>query len=156
MNIEICKDVEYIRSVLLEDQEMYERSSDDYTDPVAIQKAFGSVLWLTCIKNDQRIGLAAIKIASSCVLNVHIHIQKQFRGNGTIELGKLILTWIVENAADQYVKINTKIPIIYKDVIQFAHKLGFKDEGIDRLSIMKKGRLIDRLNLGITFEEVML
>lgn len=152
--IKICKDVEYIRSVLIGDGEMYDRSSDDYTDPEAVALAFGGAMWLECWKDHERVGVSAIKIASNSVINIHIHIQKQFRGRGTVELGREILAWVVDNAAPRYQKINTRVPVIYKDVIRFAKALGFQCEGIDRKSIMKKGVLVDRQNLGITFDEV--
>ena len=138
---------------MIDDDEMYERSSDDFT-PKDIHKSLHSALWLQCEKDGEKMGLSAVKVASNSVLNIHIHIQKKFRGAGTIETGKIILRWVVENAGPNFSKINTKIPVIYKDVIRFAHILGFKDEGVDRLSIMKGGKLIDRLNLGITFDEV--
>ena len=154
IELSICKDLDYIKSVMIDDKEMYSRSSDDFT-PKNIHEGFHSALWLQCKKDNQKIGLSAIKVASSSVLNIHIHIQKQFRGAGTIEVGKTILRWVVENAGPSFYKINTKVPVIYKDVIRFAHTLGFKDEGVDRLSIMKSGKLVDRLNLGITFNEVL-
>lgn len=152
--VQICSDFEYIRSVMIEDKEMYERASSDCMDPLRVQESLGSLRWLECIRDGERIGLSTIKKESSTVLKIHIHIQKQFRGKGTIEMGKLILKWVIDNT-EGFSKINTKVPVIYKDVIRFAHKLGFKDEGIDRLSIMKNGRLVDRQNLGITFGEVM-
>lgn len=154
-SVNICKDFDYICKVMIEDKEMYERASNDFTDLDTIKESFGSVRWLECSRNGERIGLSAIRAESDVVLNIHIHIQKQFRGKGTVEMGRLILDWAVKNSPSSYAKINTKVPVIYQDVIRFAHKLGFKDEGIDRESIMKNGIMIDRQNLGITFDEVL-
>lgn len=153
IEISVCKDVDYIRSVIIDDDEMYSRTSDDFT-PDNIANYFGSALWLECKRDDKRVGLSAIKVASNSVLNIHIHIPKKHRGKGVIDIGREVLRWVASNAGPSFFKINTKVPVIYKDVIRFAHSLGFKDEGIDRLSIMKSGKLIDRLNLGITFKEI--
>lgn len=154
IDIKICDDVDYIRSVIIEDPEMYGRSVDDHTNPDSISMALGNIRWLECNRDGERVGLSAVKVASNSVLNLHIHIPKQHRGIGTLEIGRAILLWVVNSASPKYQKINTKVPVIYKDVIRFAHKLGFVNEGIDRLSIMKNGKLTDRQNLGITFNEV--
>jgi len=87
-NVKICKDFDYICEVMIDDKEMYERASNDYTDLDKIKDSFGSVRWLECIRDGERIGLSAIRAESEMVLNIHIHIQKQFRGKGTLEMGK--------------------------------------------------------------------
>jgi len=100
-------------------------------------------------------GLASVRSESSSVVNVHIYIPKSNRGTHTKSIGLEILHWIKRNAMPHIHKVNTKIPVIYKDVIRFAHSLGFKDEGIDRLSMMKNGVLIDRLNLGMSLGDIV-
>ncbi len=151
-SVHICKDIDYIKSIML-DPEMWERCADDYADESIIDKA--RCVWLICYYYDVPMGLAAIISASTSVVNVHIHIPKSNRGMHTKRIGFEILHWIKMNAGPRIHKINTKIPVIYKDVIRFAHSLGFKDEGIDRLSMMKNGKLIDRLNLGIALGDIL-
>jgi len=148
-----CKDLDYIKSVLFDD-EMWDRSSDDHIVKTDSLIANLGCIWLKCYHYEKPMGIASIALENSSVVNVHIHIPKENRGRHTKGIGLSILRWVKDNANPNIHKINTKIPVIYKDVIRFAHSLGFKDEGIDRLSIMKNGKLIDRLNLGITFEEV--
>ncbi len=155
MIVKLCKDFDYVKSVMVDDDEMFDRVSDDYTNKMDAIQGLSKLIWLECVKDGDRVGLSAVLTASSSVLNIHIHIPKKNRGTGTLKVGREFLRWVVDNSAKQYVKINTKVPMIYRDVIRFAHKLGFKDEGIDRLSIMKNGKLVDRLNMGITFDEVL-
>lgn len=153
IEIEVCHDTQYLIDVLLNDGEMYARSADDFT-PDDIAKSFSSAVWLTGFRSLERVGLVSVRPVSSSVLNIHIHVPKQHRGKGTLEFGRQALRWVVANSNSKFFKINTKVPVIYKDVIRFAHKLGFRDEGLDRLSIMKNGKIIDRVNLGITFDEI--
>lgn len=155
MIVRLCKDFDYVKSIMVDDDEMFDRASDDYTNKMDAIQGLSRLIWLECERDGKRVGLSAVSTASSSVLNIHIHMPKKNRGMGTLKVGRAFLDWVVNNSASQYVKINTKVPVIYKDVIRFAHKLGFKDEGIDRLSIMKNGKLVDRLNLGITFNEVL-
>jgi len=154
--IKICTDYDYIKTVMLDDDEMWERCSNDFDkrDMNMIKNII--CIWLAYYKEGKKLGLASLKFAGGIVAEIHIYIPKINRGKGTKEAGIEILEWIKENAIGQIQKINTKIPVIYKDVIRYAHSLGFKDEGIDRLSVMKSGRLIDRQNLGITFKEISL
>lgn len=151
--IEICTDLEYIKSVMFED-EMWARSSDDYMtrdERLLIDKPGA---WLKCYHDGVAVGLATVRPDCSTVINMHIHIVKQHRGRNTKAIGQDVLRWVKQNVNSRVRKINTKVPVIYKDVIRFAHSLGFQDEGIDRQSIMKNGQLVDRLNLGILVENI--
>lgn len=151
-SVHVCKDIDYIRSVLL-DGEMWERCTDDYADETVIDKE--SLVWLICYYYDASMGLASVRSESTCVVNVHIYIPKSNRGRHTKSIGLEILRWIKSNARPYVHKVSTKIPVIHKDVIRFAHSLGFKDEGIDTLSMMKNGVLVDRLNLGLPLGDIV-
>lgn len=149
------EDLDYVKSVIIDDDEMWERSSDDFISRDGAFIYESSCIWLNCSCDGKNVGVGVVNPAGASVVNVHIHIPKEHRGKNTKAIGKEILQWIKRNASKRYHKINTKIPVIHKDVIRYAHSLGFKDEGIDRLSIMKNGELLDRLNLGITFGEII-
>lgn len=151
-SVHVCKDIDYIRSVML-DPEMWERCSNDYATEAVIDKA--SCIWLICYYYDMPMGLAAALSESASVVNVHIHIPKKNRGRHTRAIGLEVLRWIKMNSKPSIHKVNTKIPVIHRDVIRFAHSLGFKDEGVDRLSIMKNGELMDRLSLGICLGDII-
>ena len=156
IEIHLCEDLDYLQAVLIDDPEMFERSSDDYTkvDCLACMPKEGK--WLECRRDGDRVGLCYVKFDTNSALKAHIHIPKQHRGKGTQEIGRALLKWMVENAPKSMHKINTRIPSPYKDVIRYAQSLGFQKEGIDRKSIMKNGELIDRVYMGICFDEVKL
>lgn len=152
IKIERCRDIEYIKSVMFSD-EMWERCANDYSVKHQMLEKMTCV-WLKCYKDGKAMGLATVRAIDEVCVSVHIHILKENRGKHTIEIGRNILSWIKENANSRIQKLTTSIPVIYKDVIRFAHHLGFKDEGINRKSIMKNGKLIDRLNLGLMREDI--
>lgn len=151
-SVHVCKDIDYIRSILL-DPEMWERCADDYADASLVDKA--SCTWLICYYYGVPMGLASARGESTSVVTGHIYIPKSNRGEHTKMIGMEALRWIKRNARPHVHKVSTKIPVIYRDVIRFAHLLGFKNEGIDRSSVMKNGVLIDRLNLGLPLEDIV-
>jgi hypothetical protein len=154
IEISACIDMDYVKEVMIDDKEMFERSRDDFT-PDNVSDFLDTSFWCEIRVGGARIGLFTLKQAHNSVLDIHIHITKSNRGQGTLDVGRFILGWVVDNSPSNFFKLSTKIPVIYKDVIWFARRLGFKDEGIDRLSVSKGGNIIDRQNLGITFEEIL-
>jgi RimJ/RimL family protein N-acetyltransferase len=62
--------------------------------------------------------------------------------------------WVLENTEDRINKINVSIPENDKRVINFAKKVGFKKEGLNRDSYMKNGTIYAQQNLGITRSEI--
>ena len=149
-DVNICDDIEYIKSVIF-DPEMWARCSDDQTE-YDIDQA--TCLWLVVTKDGKRVGIASIFNDAGCCLEVHINIPKANRGKGTLEMGRAIIGWIKENNIAGKSKIVTQIPVIHRDVIQFALKLGFVNEGINRQSVIIGGKAIDKVYLGITFGEI--
>ena len=147
----VCDDMDYIRSVMFDD-EMFERASDDFM--VKNDDLLRKGVWLKITDSGTNYGLSAVRPVSSSVVNVHIHIPQKNRGEKTVQAGKAVLNWIVNNSKSNFSKINTQIPIIYRDVIIYALKLGFKKEGVNRYSVLKKGSWVDQQYMGITFEEV--
>ncbi|MBL4574443.1 MAG: hypothetical protein JKY86_15420 [Gammaproteobacteria bacterium] len=153
MNVAVCNDSNYVKSVIF-DPEMWGRCTDDYAvKDESLVDGLGC-LWLKCYDDDTDFGLASVSHGGNSTIDIHIHIPKENRGRKSKEIGLSFLSWVKCNAISEVYKINTKVPAIYKDVIRFAHSLGFKDEGIDTKSIMKNGKLIDRVCLGISITEV--
>ena len=111
-------------------------------------------IWLVYKRDGIRKAVSSIHYGRGVSVDIHIHVPKKYRGKGTKTIGMELLNWVKDNSKQQIQKITTKVPVIYKDVIIFARKLGFKDEGIDRKSLMKNGQLVDRQNLGIMMEEI--
>ena len=151
--IEICYSEQEIRSILIDDEELLNRSMNDCTDTNA--RLLHSGVWLKWVEDDEIQALCFFREESPYALDIHIHIPKQHRGKGTIKKGAEFLKWIVGRSKGSYIKFNTKIPVIYRDVILYAMKLGFKREGTDRMSIIKNNEVLDMAIMGCTFKEAI-
>ena len=112
-----------------------------------------SKIYLLIYFYDRLIGTWCIYPENKTTLNIHCNILKGFRDHGE-EAVRLMFEWFVDESPTQYRKLNAEIPVIYESVYFFTKKVGFKDEGINRLSIRKNGRLVDQSRLGITRSEV--
>ena len=152
--IEICQDEAEIRSVVINDLEMFERVGCDGASSDNI-RLIDKGIWLKWVDEGCNTikALCLVKTESIYVIDIHIHIPQQFRGKGTLDKGRDFLKWIIDNNRGKFVKFNTKIPVIHREVIWYAMKIGFKREGTNRLSIIKGGVLMDQAMMGLTFEE---
>jgi len=147
---ECVKDIEAI----LKDPEIFKRVAedginiDDYQIPMD-----GHQCYLMIYLDQIPIGVWLVYPTNSSSLNIHCHILKRYREHGK-EAGMLILEWFANEAPDQYEKLNAEIPMIYPEVYHFTKKFSFQDEGINRASIKKCGKLVDQWRLGVTRTEV--
>ncbi len=67
--------------------------------------------------------------------------------------GECILRWCMDNIDDME-KLIAEIPDLYPNVYNFTKNQGFKDEGVNRLSFSKNGKIHDMYRLGMTRQEI--
>jgi hypothetical protein len=143
--------VEEVDSIL-RDPELFERIAEDgieeYETPFD-----GYQCYLMIMHDDQAIGVWNLYPINTITLNIHCNILKEHREHSH-EASLAILDWFVKECPKQYLKLNAEIPVIYPEVYHHTKKYGFKDEGINRKSIMKYGNVIDQWRLGVTKPEV--
>lgn len=138
---------------ILKDPEIFERIAEDGIDAEYYQVDLPDRNCYMIIKDDDKtIGVWCLYPANASTLNIHANILKEHRKHAK-EAARLVLNWFADHSPDQYVKLNAEIPVIYEDVYTYTKSFGFIDEGINRLSIMKKGQLIDQHLLGLTRNE---
>ena len=133
---------------IIKDPEIFARIAEDGHDIDSYNIDMGNCYMLVCL-DDIVIGVWCLYPANRSTLNIHCNILKEFREHGK-EAGRLILKWFVDECPEQYQKLNAEIPMIYPEVYHYTKNQGLIDEGINRLSIMKNGELIDQWRLGIT------
>jgi len=139
--------------LILKDPEIFGRVAedgieiDDYMIPMDGQQCY-----MMIHLEDIPIGVWLLYPVNGSTLNIHCHVLKPYRSYGIIA-GNLIIEWFVNEAPKQYVKLNAEIPVIHPEVYHFTKKFGFIDEGINRLSIKKNGKIIDQWRLGLTKSE---
>ena len=138
---------------ILKDPELFDRIAEDSVDPESYEIPFdGHQCYMMIMLDDEAIGVWNIYPVNAVTLNIHCNILKKHRKHGK-DAGRLILEWFTTECPEQYQKLNAEIPVVYESVYYFTKGFGFKDEGVNRLSIMKNGELVDQNRLGITRNE---
>lgn len=132
--------------------EFLDRISEDGSDKIEVDP--DDECWLQ-VHNSVTldvIGMIVLVPMNRVTLDLHVHMKpehKKFNQQAMIEVFKYFMT------IGQYVKITADIPELYESVYHFALKMGFTDEGLNRLSHLKKGKLWDVHRLGITKDEII-
>jgi len=154
IRLERSENAKEIESIL-KDPEIFARIAEDDIEPWEYETPIdGSQCYMMIYADDKPIGVWNLYPVGSSTLNIHCNILKEHRVHA-MEAGRLIVHWFAYNAPKQYVKLNAEIPIIYPDVYHFTKKFGFRDEGVNRQSIMKAGELVDQCRLGLTKREAI-
>ena len=136
---------------ILSDAELFNRVAEDgisykdyYPEP--------NKLYLGIFQENIIIGFWVVEPENASTLEIHCNVLEKYRENSMV-VGRYFLNYMADSY-NNVQKLNCKIPVTYPDVYNFTKKFGFKDEGLDRKSIMKNGELVDRHVLGITREEI--
>ncbi len=139
-----------IRDILMV-PEIHARITDDSHAQLKIDTEVES--WVTMTAGDTLVGVYCLHPFNRWTLRIHAHVLAEHREKHAMDTGRAILEWFVDNT--DYMKIIAEIPVCYPDVIKFTRKFGFQMEGCNRQSVMKDGKLIDQVSLGITRVEVI-
>ena len=84
-------------------------------------------------------------------MQIHPMMPKSTRGKRAYNSAQEVLRWIFTTT--KYQKVVCEIPVIYRNVKLFAMKAGMKEEGLNRFSYLKNGKIIDQWHLGIAKQE---
>ena len=88
---------------------------------------------------------------NTIMYEVHSAVLPEYRGKQAIEFAKLSLDSMFTETA--CMKVITHVPEGNPAAYALARRVGMVKEGVNRASIMKNGKLIDQVFLGITKEE---
>ncbi len=133
------------------DDELLDRITDDYTNKGGIN-LHRDHLYVGVFDNEL-IGFIRLHPENRTTMTIHINIPERHRAKAK-QIPKLFFSEVKKNAAPEVQKFICKIPVIYKDVYNFAKFAGFEDEGLDKKSIMKGGQLIDRYIMGLQRSDI--
>ena len=149
----ICRttDKELIKSIVTL-PDLWATVAEDGQEPCTWEPDMG-IAWLVAQDDDgQVMGLYSL-IPNNCVtLEIHPYILPLYRGKKAYQSGREVLAWI--GLTTSYSKVVCQIPVIYKNVKLFAMRCGFKQEGINRLSYLKNGKIVDQWRLGVVLNEI--
>lgn len=108
--------------------------------------------YLTVKLKDELIAIYILKPKSLTVLDIHPMVIPEYRKRYCNKSLRCVFKWILDNCTVQ--KVVAQFPSTSKNIERFAVHNGFKKEGINRLSFMKNGELIDQVMVGITRKEI--
>lgn len=127
--------------------EIWDEISEDGAPPYTPDVV--NEFWVALRDGDAIAGMYRIHQLTSVSFQIHAFMLDRTRK----ESGRVILAWCLEHIP-QMQKMIAEIPVIYPNVYHFTKKNGFKDEGINRHSFTKNGKIHDTHRLGMTRQEI--
>jgi RimJ/RimL family protein N-acetyltransferase len=107
--------------------------------------------WLIASDEEGFVGLYNVHPNNGTTLQIHPLIPPEIRGKRAYRSAREVLKWIFGNT--KYQKVVCQIPVIYRNVKLFAMQSGMKEEGLNRKSYLKNGKIHDQWHLGIAKQE---
>jgi RimJ/RimL family protein N-acetyltransferase len=151
MDIGLIDDMEAVKSFVSQD-ELWE-CEDDLVQKDDFYPSNDSLSqWLYCYDDGKIVGMILVHNETSVSIKMHPYLLKAHREKGR-EMMKVFYNHFM-NLPNHINKLNVSIPVIHKKVINFAKKVGFRDEGINRGSYFKNGKYHDQVNMGLLRSEI--
>lgn len=148
MDIDIAKDMEGLRDFLLR-PEIWERAAeDDVSRENFMPFNAEASIWLVVGDYDAAI---SVHMENGASVRIHPYIANVKESRSIMFL---LYEWLSANLGESINKINASIPKFDRKLYNFAMKVGFVNEGINRESYLKGGEYHDLINLGITRAEM--
>ena len=145
-------DMNLVKSILTV-PEIWEQAAEDGVEQDDYYPGYDSLsAWLLCEIDDEPIGLILVHHENASVLNIHPYLKRKFKRNGR-DMMTEFFKWF-NSLPESVCKVNVTIPFNRKIVYNFAKRVGFKDEGTNRMSYTKCGITYDQYRLGLTREEI--
>lgn len=149
------KDADEINA-MFKHPEIFPYISDDSIeiDNIDVTKALENddIYFLSPILQDKKIGFFMCVKQNAVSCEVHSGVLPEYRGGVGLQGAKLAVDWIFRNT--DFMKINTLVPVSNKKAYYFANAVGFKNEGMNRKSFLRKGEIMDQHYLGLTKEDL--
>jgi len=151
MKIEQTKDIGLIIDVVTHPS-IWPNVSDDSIESEDYSPTIEGLIWLK-VFDDNLLGIYMIQRHNFINYEIHTCMLPNSWGEKAKQASRLVLDWIFANT--ECIKLVTHVPEDNPLALRYAKKAGLIVEGNNRKSIMKKGRLLDQIQLGITKEEYL-
>lgn len=145
--VTVCDDYDLVRRIIL-DPEMLHRITDDFSDVKNYNPEHHGV-WLRCDRGDECVGVVKVSAVSPLDLSIHIHIPKKYRCS-CLKIGKAFVEF-VEGRKGGHLKLSTRVASKYRNVVKFTKRLGFTEDGIDKMSYKRDGEIYDTVLMSYVF-----
>lgn len=153
MVIETC-DMDLVRRIVTHPA-IYPHISDDGSPAAGdyLPPEGPGIYYLTPISDDGEVaGVFILHAHNSVTCEIHTCILPGHRGHSSVRYGREALRWMIDNTPHQ--KIITHVPAYNRVALALARRVGMVEEGVNRASFLKRGRLYNQTLLGITQEEI--
>ena len=111
-------------------------------------------LWVDVFDGEgNTVALYNLHMHNSVTVEIHAHVLPEYRKEHSYDTGMAVLAWFRLNYPN-FRKIVAQIPVTCGNVISFIERFGFQKEGVNRLSYLKDGVLVDQVWYGLTCEEL--
>ncbi len=135
--------------------DLWDRSSEDGSEQ-AIHDGYLTApqCYFLLVKCESRpVGMMVCHEGLSKTVEIHIKVKPEDRKAHAVSVGDASLIWLMENTA--FNKVITWVPEIYPAVRAFCkRKYGFIEEGCNRQSFNKGGKMVDMYLYGLTRKEI--
>lgn len=123
---------------------------DDHTVGATITEC-ESKEWIGVYVGSDLCGVFLLIPQNSVTVEIHTALLPCIWGRQSKQAGKMLLDLIFS----RYHKAVTSVPSSNRVAAWFAGSLGFKHEGVNRLSFLKNGVLLDQVMMGVTREDYL-
>lgn len=152
MELQMTQDMELVKSILFI-PEIWERAAEDGAKKEEYEPSFDLMSgWMVVTEKEKTLGIILSHYDNTSTLKIHPYLLKDFRFRGR-EMMHLLYEWFL-SLPEKLNKIVISVPETEKKVKNFANKVGFIDEGFNRESYLKNGKLYGQWCLGITRTEI--
>ena len=110
-----------------------------------------SEIWLLFTDLDEIVGLFNFSTVTNICMELHPMVFKKYR----LQYARECMRWAFDFflSMDGH-KLIVQIPEDRPELVNFAKNHGFIEEGINRNSLMKQGKIMNIIQLGITKHEI--
>jgi len=119
---------------------------DDFSKDVEYP-VHDNLYYLVARENDIIAGMFLMFPLNGVTIDSHVAILPEFYGEKAKDAGKLAVRWIFENT--EYLKMNAVIPEYNKLALKFVSDVGFQQEGINKNSFIRNGKLFNQIYFGL-------
>jgi len=126
--------------------ELKRRVFQDYVDlnnnPLPLTYSY-----IGCYVGDELSGFIHLAKAKKHIVDIHININKAFRGHAQVFAKKVISNLFNEPSIN---RLESEIPVLYKSMLKFVQNIGFIVEGEKQEAFLKNGKWYNTYIIGLT------
>ena len=152
IKVALTNDMILVRNIITK-PEIWEHSVED---SVSLNDFYpetsATAYWLICEVENVTVGVISVHYENKTSVKIHPCLLSGYRSHSRrmiIELFK----WLVKMGGEMQ-KVNISITKTRRIVYNLAKNVGFKDEGVNRMSFTKNGKTHDQWLLGLTRKEI--